>query len=416
MKHQRRRSFVAAAIVLTVGALSSCATLKVNPIPEPPPTAKLRVYVEAFTLGPIGRSWQIPHEQYAKNQIIRTGKFLEKKGIYEVVKEGNVRAAIGEQALNYDSMKDDDWAQARRIGKALHADYVLVIARNKSNVGTGEWVLIFTTELVSIETGKIFKSHYSVNNVIASDLEFQLKLIRETYRDMFAQAKHDMLAVAARKGRVYVPPAMTQEAPLISRTVEPSVPAKPAIPTTAVPKETVSPIVALEEAPAAKKEEPPVVAKAVAPPANLPGTGLYEEPKKASGAKKLVVYDLESNDQYRTVALILADALREEVFKLKQFVLVNREDLQKVLEEMALQQTGLIDEKLAVRTGKGLAANQVVTGRLGLLGNTFVMQAKRVDVETFSTLGIASMKYTEGQEEAALNRLPDFARSLVGLQ
>jgi hypothetical protein len=44
------------------------------------------------------------------------------------------------------------------------------------------------------------------------------------------------------------------------------------------------------------------------------------------------------------------------------------------------------------------------------------MQAKRVDVETFGTLGLASIKFTEGQEDEAINRLPDFARSLVGLQ
>ncbi len=157
-----------------------------------------------------------------------------------------------------------------------------------------------------------------------------------------------------------------------------------------------------------------VIQKSIMP--NLPTSGLFEEPKKDPGAKKLVVYDFDTTDQYRTVALILAEALREEVFKLKQFILVNREDLQKVLEEMALQQTGLLDEKEAIRTGKGLAASQVVTGRLGQLGKTFVMQAKRVDVETFGTLGIASTKFTEGQEDEVLNKLPDFARSLVGLQ
>ena len=59
------------------------------------------------------------------------------------------------------------------------------------------------------------------------------------------------------------------------------------------------------------------------------------------------------------------------LFALKKYVLVNRENLQKVLEEMALQQTGLIDDRQAVKTGKGLAANQVVTGRLGLPGFTF---------------------------------------------
>jgi len=57
----------------------------------------------------------------------------------------------------------------------------------------------------------------------------------------------------------------------------------------------------------------------------------------------------------------------------------------------------------------------VVTGRLGQLGKTFVMQAKRVDVETFGTLGLASTKFTEGQEDEVLNKLPEFARALVGL-
>jgi len=160
-------------------------------------------------------------------------------------------------------------------------------------------------------------------------------------------------------------------------------------------------------------ESAPVMQKPADP--NLPGSGLIEPPKKDSGSKKLVVYDFDASDQYRTVALILAEALREEVFKLKRFVLVNREDLQKVLKEMALQQTGLIDEKDAVRTGRGLAANEIVTGRLGQLGKTFVIQAKRVDVETFGTLGLASIKFTEGQEDEALNKLPDFARALAGL-
>ena len=384
-----RRSFRVILIFLLPAILASCATINVNPIPAPPPTAKLRVYVEAFTLGPIGRTWGTPHEAYSKNQIIRTGKFLEKTGMYEVVPDSDVRAAVGDQVLTYDSMKNYDWAQARAIGKAIHADYVLAIARDKSNVGTGEWVFIFTTELVNVETGKVFKSRYTVDNILASDQESHIKLVRETYRDMFRQAKGDMFAVAVRKGRAYAPTAPAQSS--VAAATKPV------------------------DQPSQKKEEPPVVAKAVPPSPNLPGSGLIGAPKKDAGSKKLVVYDFDASDQYRTAALILAEALREEVFKLKQFVLVNREDLQKVLEEMALQQTGLIDEKDAVRTGKGLAASQVVTGRLGLLGKTFVMQAKRVDVETFGTLGLASIKFTEGQEEEALNKLPDFARALVGL-
>jgi hypothetical protein len=415
MKHQRRRSFTVAAIVLAVGTLFSCATVHVHHLQEPPPTAKLRVYVEAFTLGPSHWSWSVPHDQHAKNQIIRTGKFLEKKGIYEVVSTDDVKAVVGDQVLSYDLMKSNGWENARVIGKALHADYVLVTARNKSNVGTGEWTFIFTTEIVNVETGAAFRSQISVNNIIASDHEFATKLMRESYRDLFTQAKYDMMAVAVRKGRVYAPPAATtpakvQEAALIAK------PAGPAAPMPAATAPEIAQPAAKRGALEPKKETLSVAAKAAAPIPEIPGAGLFEEPKRDPGAKKLVVYDLDSNEQYRTVALILTEALREEVFKLKQFVLVNREDLQKVLEEMALQQTGLIDEKQAVKTGKGLAANQVVTGQLGLLGKTLVMQAKRVDVETFTTLSLVSTKFTEGQEDEVLKKLPDFVRTLAGQQ
>jgi len=403
MKRYLYRSLFASAVVLAGAALFSCASLKINPLPEPGPTAKLRVYVEAFSIGPAGRKWSISHEEFAQNQIRRTGKFLEKTGIYEVVPASDVRVAIGEQVLNYYSMERDSWSQARTIGKALHADYVLVVAREKSNIGTGEWTMFVSTELVNVASGKAFKSRYSVGNVIPADQVSQAKLIRETYRDLFRQAKQDMFAMAVKKGRAYAPPAGPQDTPVIAQPATPKA-------------EAASPALSAQGSALAKKEDVPAAAKTIMTSPNLPGAGLFEEPKRDPGAKKLVVYDLESNDQYQTVALILAEALREEVFKLKQFVLVNREDLQKVLEEMALQQTGLIDEKQAVKTGQGLAASQVVTGRLGQLGKVFVMQAKRVDVETFGTLGLASIKFTEGQEDEVLNRLPGFAKELVGLR
>jgi hypothetical protein len=300
--------------------------------------------------------------------------------------------------LSYDLLKNSRWENARLIGKAVHADFVLIAARNKSNVGTGEWVYLFSTELVSVETGAAYRSQISVNNIIGADTEFAIKLMRESYRELFTQAKHDMMAVAVRKGRVYAPPA----APAPAKEKE-----SPVVENPAVSKQETAP---------AKEETPTAVAKSAPPQPEQMGKGLFEEPKKDPGAKKLVVYDFEATDQYRTVALILAEALREEVFKLKQFKLVNREDLQKVLEEMALQQTGLVDEKEAVRTGRGLAASQVVTGRLGQLGKTFVMQAKRVDVETFGTLGLASIKFTEGAEDEVLKSLPGFAKELAGVQ
>jgi hypothetical protein len=120
------------------------------------------------------------------------------------------------------------------------------------------------------------------------------------------------------------------------------------------------------------------------------------------------------SEPYRVVALILSEALREELFKLGLFHLVNREDIVKVLEEMALQQTGLVDEKEAVKAGRGLAAQEIVLGRYGVLGKISVLQAKRVDVETQGALGLGSLKCDVGKEDELLQHMTDLAKEIAG--
>ena len=51
--------------------------------------------------------------------------------------------------------------------------------------------------------------------------------------------------------------------------------------------------------------------------------------------------------------MILTEALREEMHTLKQFVLMDREDLQKVRKNIASQGTESIDEKQAVTWARG---------------------------------------------------------------
>jgi hypothetical protein len=114
--------------------------------------------------------------------------------------------------------------------------------------------------------------------------------------------------------------------------------------------------------------------------------------------------------------MILAEALREELLTLKKLALVDQEDLQKVRKNVASQGTEPINEKQAVTMGKGVAADQVVTGRLALEGEAFVVQAKRTDVDTVAALGRASLTFRAGQEGEVMKRLPEFARELMGLK
>ena len=95
-----------------------------------------------------------------------------------------------------------------------------------------------------------------------------------------------------------------------------------------------------------------------------------------------------------------------------RFTLVNRENLMQVLDEMKFQQSSLADDRVAVKIGKGKTASQVVTGRFGLLGKVYLMQAKRIDIESFSTKAIGSLQSDEGHADALLEQIPSLARKL----
>jgi hypothetical protein len=134
--------------------------------------------------------------------------------------------------------------------------------------------------------------------------------------------------------------------------------------------------------------------------------------KQDNNKVRLVVYDLESAELLRPIAMILSEALREELIKLGRFQLVNRENLAKVLQELELRNSGLIDEKQAVQLGKGVSAREVVTGRLGSLGKSYVLQAKRINAESFRTIAIESLKSSQGEEEHLLEGIPALATRL----
>jgi len=192
------------------------------------------------------------------------------------------------------------------------------------------------------------------------------------------------------------------------------VPSVPAPPTPAPPPKQIS-------TPVVKEEPLPKVSKEMEEaPEGLAGVPVLDMEKiltaetKPDSRKRLAVYDLETAEPLKVVGLILSEALREELIRLGHFALVNRENLVQVLKEIELQMTGLVDEKQAVKVGKGLAANQIVMGRYGALGKTAVLQAKRVDVESQGTLAMASLKCSQGQEDELLGQMAELARRLAG--
>ncbi len=430
---RNRRRFFLICLILALG-MTACAQVKVSTLPPPPPTAKLRVFFLPVSDALSGSRlfWATSHKDFAENMARPLARFLGTTGIYTVVPQEDVDAVLMGQDPERILWQRNGWDAARRVGRALHADYVVVARRGFQGF------FFFQTLWINLETGKVFESKGHPGTFLQGTGhrdEFR-KIVRQTYFEIFRQAKGDLLATAIRKGRTMErmgPPGMPA-APVTEARPEKEAPAETPAAAAAAPKRVPSDRPGKvpgkrERAPSPpepvvdtkKPSPPPSAVPAVTDrrqPADEPAMRTRErmpmlQSAPESGKTRLVVYDLETSQPMKVAGLILTEALREEILKLGSFDLVNREDLTRAMDELKLQQSGLVEEKDAVKMGRWLAARQSVTGRLGLLGSTTVLQTKRTDIETMGTLSAGSLKAPVGREEDLLEGLSDLAKKIT---
>lgn len=360
--------------------LAGCATVKLGSIPKPADTTRLRVAVLPIS-GPLARGhWGKSVEEFSDSQYRLTRKQLDRLGYYEVVPEVEVATVLGEYRPDRWNLLRNEAELARQVGLALHADYLLLVERGTS----GEPNYYFEVTLINMASAARFGVRIDHNRGHGEQ-----KLPKGTgklaLRELFRDAKQDLLATALRKVRQGTAAAATPPA-------DRRQPGQPA-------------------APGSDPAKPPADSgsRLVAYPAVDP-----EEAAPGGSARRLVVYDLTTTlDSYRQVALILSEALREEIQNRGSYGLVNRENLLQLADELKFQQSGLVDSSKAIKLGKVAGAEEIVTGNFGALGRGLVLQSKRTDLQTMLNLSQASLQAPVGEEEQLLNRLGPLVDKLL---
>jgi TolB-like protein len=79
---------------------------------------------------------------------------------------------------------------------------------------------------------------------------------------------------------------------------------------------------------------------------------------------------------------IVAELLTTSLARRPQFQLVEREQIEKVLDELKLSLLGLAEAENAEKVGKLLNARAIITGSISEVGEFFSINARQVDVET----------------------------------
>ena len=90
---------------------------------------------------------------------------------------------------------------------------------------------------------------------------------------------------------------------------------------------------------------------------------------------------------------VVSDRLTTKIVKLKKFKVIDRESLQKVLEEQKLQTSGVVDPETAKKLGKILGVEAIITGSLtNMSGGMVEVNAKLIRTETAEIINVASSK------------------------
>ena len=138
----------------------------------------------------------------------------------------------------------------------------------------------------------------------------------------------------------------------------------------------------------------------------------------------IAVLDLISNGISDSEARSLSDFLRSQITRTATsqkfteksgfvYKVIERAQMDKILEEFDYQSTGCTDEECAVELGKMLNVEHIVIGSVGLVGQTYTINARIVDIETASTLSVADYMFTGKRDNLLKTGVPSIVNELL---
>ncbi len=111
-----------------------------------------------------------------------------------------------------------------------------------------------------------------------------------------------------------------------------------------------------------------------------------------SNVRKIAVIEFaDLEGKVTQLGKFIAEELITRIFTTGKFEVVERNLLQKVLEEQKLGTTGYIDQETAISIGQILGVDAIITGSLTDLGENIKINARLISTETGSVFAVASV-------------------------
>jgi hypothetical protein len=121
----------------------------------------------------------------------------------------------------------------------------------------------------------------------------------------------------------------------------------------------------------------------------------------------ITILDFETSGLSKQEANIILDFLSNYIVETDLFTVIDRMQREAILQELEWSASDCADESCQLELGKLLAANLIIVGSIGQVGNRYILNMKLINVETGVTLRTASEKYAD------IDLLIDNSRAVV---
>ncbi len=128
----------------------------------------------------------------------------------------------------------------------------------------------------------------------------------------------------------------------------------------------------------------------------------------------VAVLDFEGRGISQLETTSLTDRLATELGNTGAVILVERNQLERILEEQGLQQSGCTTQECVAEVGQLLGVQYMISGSINMLGSTFTIDAKMFSIETGANVQTVS-KTHKGRIDELIPLMEAIAWELVGL-
>ena len=129
----------------------------------------------------------------------------------------------------------------------------------------------------------------------------------------------------------------------------------------------------------------------------------------------IAVFDFEGKGISASEAAALTDRFRSVLVETQKFIVVEREKINLILKEIGLQMSGVISEESISQAGKLLGVNQIITGSIGKIEDTYTVDLRIIHVETGKVARTVS-ENVSGSKENLIALLERLAKRLAGIR